>query len=188
MRKTLGRSVYLTAFEKQAASLADCPAGGAPVFLSLYITEEFSSEYVHRAAEICHWLAAQGWQVLADISRRTLEVFEEPNTAALAKALHLWGLRIDDGFTVEEICALAAKLPVAVNASTVTAADAARIAAAGPQVMAMHNFYPRPETGLDKAFLQESTDALHAAGLQVLGFVPGDCELRGPVFAGLPTL
>lgn len=134
------------------------------------------------------WLAAQGWQVLADISRRTLEVFEEPNTAALAKALHLWGLRIDDGFTVEEICALAAKLPVAVNASTVTAADAARIAAAGPQVMAMHNFYPRPETGLDKAFLQESTDALHAAGLQLLGFVPGDCELRGPVFAGLPTL
>lgn len=93
------------------------------------------------------WLAAQGWQVLADISRRTLAVFEEPN-----------------------------------------AADAARIAAAGPQVMAMHNFYPRPETGLDKAFLQESTDALHAAGLQVLGFVPGDCELRGPVFAGLPTL
>ena len=134
------------------------------------------------------WLAAQGWQVLADISRRTLAVFEEPNAAALAKALHLWGLRIDDGFTVEEICALAAKLPVAVNASTVTAADAARIAAAGPQVMAMHNFYPRPETGLDKAFLQESTDALHAAGLQVLGFVPGDCELRGPVFAGLPTL
>ena len=147
MRKTLGRSVYLTAFEKQAASLAVCPAGGAPVFLSLYITEEFSSEYVHRAAEICHWLAAQGWQVLADISRRTLAVCEEPN-----------------------------------------AADAARIAAAGPQVMAMHNFYPRPETGLDKAFLQESTDALHAAGLQVLGFVPGDCELRGPVFAGLPTL
>lgn len=188
MRKTLGRSVYLTAFEKQAASLAVCPAGGAPVFLSLYITEEFSSEYVHRAAEICHWLAAQGWQVLADISRRTLAVFEEPNAAALAKALHLWGLRIDDGFTVEEICALAAKLPVAVNASTVTAADAARIAAAGPQVMAMHNFYPRPETGLDKAFLQESTDALHAVGLQVLGFVPGDCELRGPVFAGLPTL
>ena len=126
--------------------------------------------------------------MLADISRRTLAVFEEPNAAALAKALHLWGLRIDDGFTVEEICALAAKLPVAVNASTVTAADAARIAAAGPQVMAMHNFYPRPETGLDKAFLQESTDALHAAGLQVLGFVPGDCELRGPVFAGLPTL
>ena len=84
MRKTLGRSVYLTAFEKQAASLAVCPAGGAPVFLSLYITEEFSSEYVHRAAEICHWLAAQGWQVLADISRRTLAVFEEPNAAALA--------------------------------------------------------------------------------------------------------
>ena len=33
------------------------------------------------------WLAAQGWQVLADISRRTLAVFEEPNAAALAKAL-----------------------------------------------------------------------------------------------------
>ena len=37
----LGRSVYLTEFEKQNAPLAACPAGGAPVFISLHIGEEF---------------------------------------------------------------------------------------------------------------------------------------------------
>ena len=66
---------------------------------------------------------------------------------------------------------------------------------AGPQaqdgggtVIAMHNFYPRPETGLDPEFLRESTAALQAEGLQVYGFIPGDALLRGPLYKGLPTL
>ena len=52
----------------------------------------------------------------------------------------------------------------------------------------MHNFYPRPETGLDPEFLRESTAALQAEGLQVYGFIPGDALLRGPLYKGLPTL
>ena len=52
----------------------------------------------------------------------------------------------------------------------------------------MHNFYPRPETGLDPEFLHESTAALQAEGLQVYGFIPGDALLRGPLYKGLPTL
>ena len=65
---------------------------------------------------------------------------------------------------------------------------ARQLAAGGGTVIAMHNFYPRPETGLDPEFLRESTAALQAEGLQVYGFIPGDALLRGPLYKGLPTL
>ena len=83
---------------------------------------------------------------------------------------------------------MARKMPIVLNASTVTAEDAREIAGEGREVFAMHNFYPRPETGLDEDYLMETTQALHAAGLKVLAFIPGDEVLRGPVFEGLPTL
>ena len=184
----LGRSVYLTEFEKQKAPLAAHPAGGAPVFISLHIGEEFGPDYPARVRAMCGWLRQQGWRILADVSELTARQFGCDDIAALAAELGLWGLRLDDGFTLEEACALAAAMPVAVNASTTTPAEAAALAAAGPEVIAIHNFYPRPETGLDPDFLRESTRMLQAAGLKVYAFIPGDGQLRGPLHAGLPTL
>ena len=184
----LGRSVYLTEFEKQKAPLAASPAGGAPVFISLHIGEEFGPGYADRARAMCRWLSGQGWRILADVSEVTAPLFGLDDAAQLPGALGLWGLRLDDGFSLDEACALAARMPIAVNASTTTPAQAAALAAAGPEVIAIHNFYPRPETGLDPEFLQESTRMLQAAGMQVYAFIPGDQQLRGPLYAGLPTL
>ena len=188
MPDLLGRSVYLTEFEKQNAPLAACPAGGAPVFISLHIGEEFAPDYPARVRAMCAWLRQHGWRILADVSEVTARQFGCTDIAALAAELGLWGLRLDDGFTLEEACALAARMPVAVNASTTTPAEAAALAAAGPQVIAIHNLYPRPGTGLDPDFLRESTRMLRAAGLKVYAFIPGDGQLRGPLHAGLPTL
>ena len=188
MLKTLGRSVYLTQFEEQRASLSAFAAGGAPVFISLHISEEFDAAYCARVQEMCDFLSAQGWRILADVSEKTIRQFGCADLTALAKRLHLWGLRLDYGFSLEEMCALAQQLPVAVNASTTTPEVARQLAAGGGTVIAMHNFYPRPETGLDPEFLRESTAALQAEGLQVYGFIPGDALLRGPLYAGLPTL
>lgn len=188
MLKTLGRSVYLTQFEEQRASLSAFAAGGAPVFISLHISEEFDAAYCARVQEMCDFLSAQGWRILADVSEKTIRQFGCADLTALAKRLHLWGLRLDYGFSLDEMCALAQQLPVAVNASTTTPEVARQLAAGGGTVIAMHNFYPRPETGLDPEFLRESTAALQAEGLQVYGFIPGDALLRGPLYAGLPTL
>ena len=188
MLKTLGRSVYLTQFEEQRASLSAFAAGGAPVFISLHISEEFDAAYCVRVQEMCDFLSAQGWRILADVSEKTIRQFGCADLTALAKRLHLWGLRLDYGFSVEQMCALAQQLPVAVNASTTTPEVARQLAAGGGTVIAMHNFYPRPETGLDPEFLRESTAALQAEGLQVYGFIPGDALLRGPLYKGLPTL
>ena len=116
MLKTLGRSVYLTQFEEQRASLSAVAAGGAPVFISLHISEEFDAAYCARVQEMCDFLSAQGWRILADVSEKTIRQFGCADLTALAKRLHLWGLRLDYGFSLEQMCALAQQLPVAVNA------------------------------------------------------------------------
>lgn len=188
MPDTLGRSVYLTEFENQRAPLAAPAAGGAPVFISLHISEEFGPDYCGRVRRLCHTLREQGWRVLADVSCKTVEQFGCEDLADLAEELGLWGLRLDYGFTLEQMQAMARRLPIAVNASTTTPERAAALAGAGRRVIAMHNFYPRPETGLDPDFLRESTRALQGAGLEVWGFIPGDRQLRGPLHCGLPTL
>ena len=129
-----------------------------------------------------------GYRIIADVSTKTVAQFGCRDLTDLAKKLQLWALRIDYGFSREEIEAMAEKMPIVLNASTTTVEDARAIAATGGCVMAMHNFYPRPETGLDEDYLLETTQALQQAGLKVLAFIPGDIRKRGPVFEGLPTL
>ena len=184
----LGYSVYLASFAQQREELETLAGSGAAVFLSLHISEEFSADYCRRAEEVCRWLSARNFRIIADISTKTVSQFGQPDLIRLAERLGVWALRVDYGFTTEAIAALAARIPVVVNASTTAPEDAARIAAAGPLVMAMHNFYPRPETGLDDEFFLKTTRALQSAGLRVLAFIPGDRELRGPIHEGLPTL
>lgn len=183
-----GFSVYLSSFDRQTEMLERSAGTGASVFLSLHISEEFGPGYCEKAQEVCRFLADRGYQTIADVSRKTMDAFDETDLAGLAGRLGVWGLRVDYGLDEDEICALAARLPVVLNASTTTAESAARIAAAGNTVMAMHNFYPRPETGLDDDFFRSSTLAFRAAGLKVLTFIPGDEVLRGPLSLGLPTL
>ena len=158
------------------------------MFLSLHISEEFDDSFCRRAEDTCHALADMGFRIIADVSVKTVTQFGCTDLTELAEKLRLWALRIDYGFSREEIKAMAEKMPIVLNASTTTAEDAAAIAKHGKLVMAMHNFYPRPETGLDEDYLRETTRTLREAGLKVLAFIPGDTRKRGPVFEGLPTL
>jgi len=186
--KFFGFSLYLSTFAAQCSALRGQAGTGTPVFLSLHISEEFDNTYCRRAEEICAQLNEWGYRIIADVSRKTLVQFGCDSLTELASRLGLWALRIDYGFTGEEIGEMAEKMPIVINASTVSAADAARIASRGRDVYAMHNFYPRPETGLDEELLLERTRALQDAGLKVLAFIPGDTLRRGPLFEGLPTL
>ena len=187
MPKSLGYSLYLSSYAAQCSALGGCSNPGTPLFLSLHISEEFDDTYCSRAERICHELAEQGFPIIADVSVKTQAQFGCSDLVELARKLRLWAIRIDYGFTAAEIAAMAKRIPVVVNASTVSAEDAAVIAGGG-QVFAMHNFYPRPETGLDGEYLLETTKKLQAAGLKVLAFIPGDAQRRGPLFEGLPTL
>ena len=188
MNKTLGFSLYLSTFEKQRSSLDLWAGTGAPIFLSLHISEEFDATYCQRAREICHLLAVLGFRTIADVSVKTLQQFGCESLTELAKELKLWGLRIDYGFGAAEIGEMATQMPIVLNASTTDPEDARRIAARGKEVFALHNFYPRPETGLDEDLLMQTTNRLKEAGLSVQCFIPGDTLLRGPLHEGLPTL
>ena len=188
MPKTLGFSLYLSTFDHQWPTLRVWAGTGAPIFLSLHISEEFDATYCQRAREICHLLAVQGFRTIADVSRKTLQQFGCESLTELAQELKLWGLRIDYGFSAEEIGEMAQIMPIILNASTTAPADARRIAEMGQEVFALHNFYPRPETGLDEELLKLTTDRLKEAGLSVQCFIPGDTLLRGPLHEGLPTL
>ena len=183
-----GYSLYLSTFAAQCSALRGPADIGAPVFLSLHISEEFDDSFCRRAEEACHALAGMGYRIIADVSVKTVAQFGCADLTELAKKLGLWALRIDYGFSRREIETMAEKIPIVLNASTTTAEDARAIAAKGSCVMAMHNFYPRPETGLDEDYLRETTGRLQQAGLKVLAFIPGDAKKRGPVFEGLPTL
>ena len=188
MPKTLGFSLYLSTFDQQWPTLKVWAGTEAPIFLSLHISEEFDATYCQRARAICHSLAAFGFRTIADVSVKTLQQFGCDNLPELAKDLKLWGLRIDYGFSAEGIGEMARTMPIVLNASTTDPEDARRIAAMGQEVFALHNFYPRPETGLDEEYLLETTQKLRAAGLSVQCFIPGDTLLRGPLHEGLPTL
>ena len=188
MSKTLGFSLYLSTYEQQRPALQLWAGTGAPIFLSLHISEEFDATYCQRARAICHSLAAFGFRTIADVSVKTLQQFGCTSLTELAKDLKLWGLRIDYGFSAAEIGEMATQMPIVLNASTTSAEDARRIAAKGQEVFALHNFYPRPETGLDEEYLMQTTARLKEAGLSVQCFIPGDTLLRGPLHEGLPTL
>lgn len=103
--------------------------------------------------------------------------------------LREWGverLRIDFGFGVAEIRQIAQQLPIAVNAST---ADAGLLdELAGLDVIGWHNYYPRPETGLETGFYVAQNRLFAERGLPVHGFIPGEVSFRAPLFAGLPML
>lgn len=188
MHNSLGYSLYLSTFPAQWSPLRGRAGTGTPVFLSLHISEEFDGTYCARAEEICHTLADYGFRIIADVSVKTLRQFGCSDLTELARRLRIWAIRIDYGFTGEEIAGMAERMPLVVNASTTSREEAVRIAQRGSLVFAMHNFYPRPETGLDADYLLETTRMLQSAGLKVLAFIPGDTALRGPVYEGLPTL
>lgn len=188
MLNPLGFSVYLSTFQEQWPTLLRWSGTGAPVFLSLHIGEEFHADYCYQAESVCSLLAEHGFRIIADVSTKTLEMFGEPDLIRLALRLHVWALRIDYGFSKEEIGAMAEKMPIVLNASTTDYDDALEITSRGKDVFALHNFYPRPETGLDRELFAQTIASLRAAGLKVQCFIPGDTQKRGPIFEGLPTL
>ena len=124
MPKTLGFSLYLSTYEQQRDMLKLRAGTGAPIFLSLHISEEFDATYCQRAREICHLLAVLGFRTIADVSVKTLRQFGCGSLTDLAKELKLWGLRIDYGFTPEEIGEMAPQMPIILNASTTSPDDA----------------------------------------------------------------
>lgn len=188
MFNRIGFSVYVSNFEAMKSQLASLYQEGSCVFTSFHISEEFDQMYTERARQMCRYLREIGYEILADVSKKTLALFQYEDITLFAKDMGISILRIDYGFSEAEIIEIGRQMPVCINASTVDDVMAARIAKESSVVYGMFNFYPRPETGLDEELFDRLNKGLKQAGIKTLAFVPGEVVWRGPLYESLPTL
>ncbi len=167
-------------------------AGLTTVFTSLHIPEDDQKVVLKRLAELTKWCQNLETDIIADVSKEGLEklgiLLDNEKQVA---SLRLTGLRVDDGVSLATIAKLSQKMPIALNASTINEDDITALREHGASfenLQAWHNFYPRPETGLDENWLAQKNNWLHQMNLETMAFVAGDDVLRGPIHAGLPTL
>lgn len=153
------------------------------IFTSLHIPEDEPSQYATRLQKLLEFTNDLSLHVFVDIDKRSLKNLPHDLTG--------FSLRLDDGFTNQEIAQLSQDGPVALNASTLSEQDITELRdfkANFKNLEAWHNFYPRPETGLDKNWFIQKNRWLKQLGLTTQAFIPGNQTLRGPIYSGLPTL
>jgi hypothetical protein len=188
-----GISIYLSDLGAAERACADARRQGFELlFTSLHIPEEDGSAMPRLLRELGSIAQRNHLRLVADIAGQSLSALGL--TASSAGDLRGWGvhgLRIDDGMPPEQIAELSRALPVSLNASTLDGAHVDALSAAGVDLTmleAIHNYYPKPSTGLDVDFLTRRNQLLHERRIEVGGFVAADGVRRGPIGRGLPTL
>ena len=167
-------------------------AGFSSVFTSLQIPEDDQKKVLPRLAQLTQWCRDLGLKVTADVSAAGLAQLDiQLSDLDRVAALQLDGLRLDGGVSMTLTAKLSHRWPIALNASTLTREQVVELQeehADFEHLIAWHNYYPRPETGLDKHWLREKDHWLHHLHFKTAAFVSGDGKKRGPLFCGLPTL
>ncbi|WP_239422119.1 MupG family TIM beta-alpha barrel fold protein [Bacillus sp. CGMCC 1.16541] len=167
-------------------------AGFRTIFTSLHIPEDDPEMYVVELKKVGALAKQIGMELMVDVSPRSWQHLHL--TIEEAHELKTWGvagLRVDYGFSPSQIANLSKEMKVALNASTIDDTFLTQLIEAGleiSQVEAWHNFYPRPETGLDETWFKTRNEWLKKQGMTVMAFIPGDEKLRGPLHKGLPTI
>ncbi|MBC1373337.1 DUF871 domain-containing protein [Listeria booriae] len=188
-----GISIYLSENNNFEATIEKAAKNHfSLVFSSLHIPEENPANYKHLLTKLANATKKNNMQLILDISAKSLENLDlDIQHADQLTTLGITGLRVDYGLSALEIAELTTKIKVFLNASTINQPFLEELLQAGvdiTQVEAFHNYYPKPHTGLDTAFFKQTNSFLHAYGLKIAAFVPGDGVLRQPLFEGLPTL
>lgn len=167
-------------------------AGFKGIFTSLHIPEDDATKYRERLSQLGSWCQALNLDLMVDISGNALAKagFEMDNLSELTE-IGVTGLRMDYHISNRQIAHFSQQMKIALNASTVTQQDIDELKKANANFFnleAWHNYYPRPETGLAQSWFLEKNQWLKANGFTIQAFVPGDANLRGPLYEGLPTL
>ncbi|MGW6192794.1 DUF871 domain-containing protein [Bacillus cereus] len=191
----IGVSIYLSKgqVDKQKEWLKIVKENGfSSIFTSLHIPEDDPGTYKELIQTLGKQALENEMELMVDVSPKSLHHLGI--TYENVEELLEWGitgLRMDYGIMSKEIASVSHRMKVALNASTITESFWKELLAENirvDRVEAWHNFYPRPETGLAKSFLQKQNKYLHECGIKTMAFIPGDGEKRGPLYEGLPTL
>ncbi|MGM0166065.1 hypothetical protein IGI39_001019 [Enterococcus sp. AZ135] len=167
-------------------------SGFSGIFTSLHIPEDDAAQYRKRLTDLGAIAKAYHLELMVDISGEALKRagFSFDRVSQLTE-IGVTSLRMDYHISNQQIAKLSRELPIALNASTITEIDIEELQKAEANfdhLEAWHNYYPRPETALDKEWYRQKNQWLKSVGFTIQGFVPGDEKLRGPLFKGLPTL
>lgn len=182
----LGASAYLAHAPLAGPTFAAAAEAGATLaFTSLHIPEDSPAGARAAATAIVSAAASAGLSVVADVSPNTARLLGDSPWEFL-RSIGVARVRIDFGFSTSSIRQIASVLPIALNASTLRAADLEPFA--DLDVELIHNFYPREWTGLALSSVAASVAVARQFGWRVGAFIAGDSVRRGPLGEGLPTV
>lgn len=194
-RTIVGFSIFLTEnlqTETKTYIKKMAEHGFKGVFTSLHIPEENPSLYSSRLRELGKICQEYNLDLMVDISGEALQKagfsFQQMNQLI---ELGVTGLRMDYHISNAQIAELSHQIKIGLNASTITMKDIDELIteqANFKSLEAWHNYYPRPNTALDRQWYEEKNKWLKTYGFTIQAFVPGDYQLRGPLYEGLPTL
>ncbi|WP_096438684.1 DUF871 domain-containing protein [Alteribacter populi] len=167
-------------------------AGFRSVFTSLHIPEDDPTMYINAIEGLGQQTKELEMGLIADVSPASLSHLhvDLDNLSDLLQK-GITGLRVDYGFDAQSIVNISKEMTVCLNASTLTQEFIDDLFSQGlvkENSEVWHNYYPRPETGLDKEAFIKTNKWLHSLGFTTMAFVPGDLVFRGPLQKGLPTL
>ena len=191
-----GISVYPglggTIQEKTARIERAAALGMTRLFTSFHIPETDPAAFRKELQAVLETARQFQFDIVADVSPASAACLgmDRFDPEAIAK-LGITTVRFDDGFDAAKLAMYSHLVRVQVNASTLRQSDLEDLQKNGAQmdyIDGLHNFYPRPHTGLDLDYFKAQTDLLHAYGLSVGAFVPSQSGQRAPLYEGLPTL
>ncbi|MEW5596427.1 MupG family TIM beta-alpha barrel fold protein [Peribacillus frigoritolerans] len=185
----IGISFYLQDPHTETQIIHAANLGVKRAFTSLHIPEE-KGDLVKRMIRLLKLAEDYGMEIHADVSLNTLDHL------GINKFTDLWplgikGIRLDDGFDKEMVISLSKVFSLSLNASTLNEDELLAVLGGGVEpesLIAWHNFYPRPETGLEEEFFHEQNRMFKKYGIPIFAFIPGAGSKRGPFHEGLPTL
>ena len=159
------------------------------LFLSLHIPEADQTTFSEDLEYVLSLSRKNHINVIADMTTETKKLFGKK-----ASCFHKAGisiLRLDDGFLPHEVADLSYDSDLALNASTLSYNDLDALCSAGcdfSRITGLHNFYPRPYTGLGPRDLYHKNELFHHYRIATGAFVAAANHGRGPLHCGLPTL
>lgn len=123
--------------------------------------------------------------LVVDVSKRVMDKFKLPKS--------LGALRLDYGFTIEEIVEYANNLPylIELNASNLSRAYLEKLKSLNANfsnIRVSYNFYPKRYTGMDIENVKRLNELYKEYGLTILAYIPSNSGKRPPLYDGLPSV
>ena len=170
--------------------------GVSRIFTSLHIPENDRNRFTDELHLLLHMARDFHLDVIADVTPESANLLGLSScTLASFQKIGIHTLRLDDGFDASAIAAFtrsAMNAHIQLNASTISEPFLSELSKNGAdfsRLEALHNFYPRKNTGLSIRTFLKKTALLHRFGIRTGAFVATQSgRKRGPLRDGLPTL